>query len=114
MPIGHMAILYGFVTTAKFFCTFPIYSLEKVETDENRVMVTAPVLPSITAYLVGVSFYGNSFPECMAYVCLASSLSSPLTRRWLFTDLVDGTTSLRLTNSGTVRRLVYHRRRIRN
>lgn len=45
MPIGHMAILYGVVDTAKFF---------------------SPVLPSITAYLVGVSFYGNSFPECMA------------------------------------------------
>ncbi|KAM0753865.1 HlyIII-domain-containing protein [Meredithblackwellia eburnea MCA 4105] len=42
-PILHMAFLFGFGPTFAFF---------------------SPVIPSVAAYLVGLSFYANHFPEC--------------------------------------------------
>lgn len=43
MPLGHMSYLYSLSSTLSYF---------------------SPVFPSIAAYLIGLSFYANQFPEC--------------------------------------------------
>ncbi|KAK4698677.1 adiponectin receptor, partial [Phenoliferia sp. Uapishka_3] len=44
-PVAHMAVLYGLSNTLSFL---------------------SPVLPSVVAYLTGLTFYANQFPECAA------------------------------------------------
>ncbi|GAA6056849.1 hypothetical protein JCM3770_003600 [Rhodotorula araucariae] len=44
-PVTHRALIYGLGPTVWFY---------------------SPVLPSVAAYLIGLSFYANQFPECCA------------------------------------------------
>lgn len=67
MPVGHMGLLYGFKATLNFFCKFPGSGGVTESCALTRLFsLSAPVLPSIAAYLIGLSFYANQFPECAA------------------------------------------------
>ena len=75
-PLAHLSYLYTLPPVLRFVGEFsgkPLSSVRELHADGS--VSTAPVVPSLLAYVAGLVFYATHFPECV--------LSSPGQVHWL-------------------------------
>jgi adiponectin receptor len=72
-PLTHLSLVFSPYRTLIFVGTFVIYPTRPLGSD--YCLAVAPVLRSVSSYLVGLVFYATHFPECV--------LSSHARWKWL-------------------------------